>query len=335
MPGVREQRPALQRAAGGSLRPLEPTVRLGLWHEHHRHRTGRDGPARVAELLERYGDRFLRRVFTDGRLPIVQAPRPGSAPGGPVCRQGSGDESARHRPLARRGVEGHRGRPRRRSAASAVSRAAPPGAPMRWVCRSPRDHYPLGDARVRAGHAPRRLNAALRLRARSRGSRCPAPRNALAPTGGSLPTTLHRAWRSRRLPATRRSFRRCDFRGHPDRARWRQRPCLATGLTGDTIMTVKIVPNDKGNPPGKLADAELHFTDGPLEGLKLIGFARLGAQVRQRPQRHVPRAAVLRQWRAAQLRAAAADRATRRRRTASASCPAGLRGARGGGCGGS
>ena len=28
-------------------------------------------------------------------------------------------------------------------------------------------------------------------------------------------------------------------------------------------LTVKIVPNDKGNPPGKLADAELHFTDGP------------------------------------------------------------------------
>jgi hypothetical protein len=38
-------------------------------------------------------------------------------------------------------------------------------------------------------------------------------------------------------------------------------------------MTVKIVPYDKGNPPGKLADAELHFTSGPLEGLKLIGFA--------------------------------------------------------------
>ena len=38
-------------------------------------------------------------------------------------------------------------------------------------------------------------------------------------------------------------------------------------------MTVKILPNDKGNPPGKLADAELHFTDGPLAGLKLIGFA--------------------------------------------------------------
>ena len=38
-------------------------------------------------------------------------------------------------------------------------------------------------------------------------------------------------------------------------------------------MLVKIMPNDKGNPPGKLADAELHFTEGPLEGLKLIGFA--------------------------------------------------------------
>jgi hypothetical protein len=37
-------------------------------------------------------------------------------------------------------------------------------------------------------------------------------------------------------------------------------------------MTVKINPNDTGNPVGRLADAELHFTSGPLEGLKLIGF---------------------------------------------------------------
>ncbi len=37
-------------------------------------------------------------------------------------------------------------------------------------------------------------------------------------------------------------------------------------------MVVKINPNDKGNPPGKLADAELHFTEGVLDGLKLIGF---------------------------------------------------------------
>jgi hypothetical protein len=38
-------------------------------------------------------------------------------------------------------------------------------------------------------------------------------------------------------------------------------------------VTIKITPNDKGNPPGKLAEAELHFSEGPLEGLKLLGFA--------------------------------------------------------------
>jgi len=36
---------------------------------------------------------------------------------------------------------------------------------------------------------------------------------------------------------------------------------------------MKITPNDKGNPPGKLAEAEVQFNDGPLEGLKLIGFS--------------------------------------------------------------
>ena len=40
-------------------------------------------------------------------------------------------------------------------------------------------------------------------------------------------------------------------------------------------MLVKIMPNekDKNTPIGKLADAELHFTDGELSGLKLVGFA--------------------------------------------------------------
>jgi hypothetical protein len=38
-------------------------------------------------------------------------------------------------------------------------------------------------------------------------------------------------------------------------------------------MTIKITQNDKGTPPGKLADAELHFSDGPMEGLKLVGFS--------------------------------------------------------------
>jgi hypothetical protein len=39
------------------------------------------------------------------------------------------------------------------------------------------------------------------------------------------------------------------------------------------IMVVKITPNDKGSPAGKLADAELHFDGGDLQGLKLVGFA--------------------------------------------------------------
>jgi hypothetical protein len=42
--------------------------------------------------------------------------------------------------------------------------------------------------------------------------------------------------------------------------------------TTHAAVTVKIIANDRGNPPGKLADAELHFTEGPLAGLKLIGF---------------------------------------------------------------
>ena len=41
------------------------------------------------------------------------------------------------------------------------------------------------------------------------------------------------------------------------------------------IMSVKIIPNEKGNPSGKLADAEVVFEAdaGPLSGLKLIGFS--------------------------------------------------------------
>jgi hypothetical protein len=37
-------------------------------------------------------------------------------------------------------------------------------------------------------------------------------------------------------------------------------------------MTVKFTTSDKG-PAGKLADAELHFSGGPLDGLKLVGLA--------------------------------------------------------------
>lgn len=42
-------------------------------------------------------------------------------------------------------------------------------------------------------------------------------------------------------------------------------------MTAAQTMTVQIVRTDK--MAGKLADAELHFTGGPLDGLKLIGFS--------------------------------------------------------------
>lgn len=38
------------------------------------------------------------------------------------------------------------------------------------------------------------------------------------------------------------------------------------------MFNIKIVPDGSGSSRGKLADAELHFTDGPLAGLRLIGF---------------------------------------------------------------
>ena len=37
-------------------------------------------------------------------------------------------------------------------------------------------------------------------------------------------------------------------------------------------MVVKIIQSEKNPLPGKLAEAEVHFTEGVLDGLKLIGF---------------------------------------------------------------
>ena len=41
------------------------------------------------------------------------------------------------------------------------------------------------------------------------------------------------------------------------------------------LVSVRVTPTTTGNPPGKLADAEVIFEAdaGPLTGLKLIGFA--------------------------------------------------------------
>jgi hypothetical protein len=41
------------------------------------------------------------------------------------------------------------------------------------------------------------------------------------------------------------------------------------------MVSVRIIPNEKGSPSGKLADAEVIFgvEAGPMNGLKLLGFA--------------------------------------------------------------
>ena len=38
-------------------------------------------------------------------------------------------------------------------------------------------------------------------------------------------------------------------------------------------MVVRILPSDSSTPVGKIADAEILFDDGVLNGLKLVGFA--------------------------------------------------------------
>jgi hypothetical protein len=60
------------------------------------------------------------------------------------------------------------------------------------------------------------------------------------------------------------------------------RQSATTNKTGDspsrkrleTTMLIKILPIDAKNAPnGKLADAEVHFTEGVFDGLRLLGFA--------------------------------------------------------------
>jgi hypothetical protein len=41
----------------------------------------------------------------------------------------------------------------------------------------------------------------------------------------------------------------------------------------DAVVVKIITPSDKSALPGKLAEAELHFAEGVLDGLKLVGFA--------------------------------------------------------------
>jgi hypothetical protein len=45
------------------------------------------------------------------------------------------------------------------------------------------------------------------------------------------------------------------------------------------MLSVKITPNDKGNPPGKLADVELHFTDVRFECPACEGSGEMAIQL--------------------------------------------------------
>jgi hypothetical protein len=47
---------------------------------------------------------------------------------------------------------------------------------------------------------------------------------------------------------------------------------MAPAQWEDAVIVRIITPTDKNTLPGKLAEAELHFNEGVLDGLKLIGF---------------------------------------------------------------
>ena len=49
-------------------------------------------------------------------------------------------------------------------------------------------------------------------------------------------------------------------------------------------LIVKITPNDKGNPPGKLADAELHFTHPRTSSAMKSGIESAASDAPGRPR---------------------------------------------------
>jgi hypothetical protein len=83
---------------------------------------------------------------------------------------------------------------------------------------------------------------------------------------------------------------------------------------GAKPMTIKFIPNDKSGQNGKLADAELLFSGGPLDGLKLVGFAvwerRTGGRAVTFPSRQYTVQGERRSY--AQLRPVADPQATER-----------------------
>jgi hypothetical protein len=68
-------------------------------------------------------------------------------------------------------------------------------------------------------------------------------------------------------------FRRQKIASHPGASLASPLHASAHSTHVEDAVVVKIItPSDKNALPGKLAEAELHFTEGALDGLKLIGF---------------------------------------------------------------
>ena len=82
---------------------------------------------RIEATIARYGDRFLRRIFTEGEIAYATRRRnPAPASRRPVRGQGSGDEGARHGSFAGRAVARYRGRARTAGRRNCGFTAAPP-----------------------------------------------------------------------------------------------------------------------------------------------------------------------------------------------------------------
>ena len=96
-------------------------------------------------------------------------------------------------------------------------------------------------------------------------------------------------------------------------------------------MTIKIRAEREGQSAGQAGGRGAAFHGRAARRAEADWLRHLGAQSRQRPQRHLPGAPVLGQRRAAQLRPAPADGGRHRAGADSRTDPAGVPGARGGG----
>ena len=97
------------------------------------------------------------------------------------------------------------------------------------------------------------------------------PRQEIAAhSGAPLAMALHASATERTADAVRQaSMRIADAVRHASTATSRRK---APRPVEDAVVVKIITPSDKNALPGKLAEAELYFTEGVLDGLKLIGF---------------------------------------------------------------